>query len=162
MDTYLSTFQEIVEGMLQSIGSQRIIHDSAAEKNSNSIHICGTFPGVSVVKNSPANQKLQVWFLGWEIPWRKKWQLTPVFWPGKFHGNKMLESYSSWVHRVRPNLKTKQEQQHTYMSMCVYIYIYTYTYTLYVCMYRHTVKYVYMYRHTMKYVYIYTHTCNEI
>ena len=26
-----------------------------------------------------------------KIPWRRKWQLTPVFLPGKFHGQRRLE-----------------------------------------------------------------------
>jgi len=30
------------------------------------------------------------------IPWRRKWQPTPVFLPGKFHGQKSLEGYSPW------------------------------------------------------------------
>ena len=28
------------------------------------------------------------------IPWRKKWQPTPVFWPGEFHG-----LYDPWSHK---------------------------------------------------------------
>ena len=28
------------------------------------------------------------------IPWRRKWQLTPVFLPGEFHGQRSLASYS--------------------------------------------------------------------
>ena len=31
------------------------------------------------------------------IPWRKKWQPTPVFLPGKPHGQRQLVGYSSWV-----------------------------------------------------------------
>ena len=31
-----------------------------------------------------------------KIPWRKKWQLTPVFLPGKFHGQRILTDYSPW------------------------------------------------------------------
>ena len=31
-----------------------------------------------------------------KIPWRRKWQSTPVFLPGEFHGQKSLERYSSW------------------------------------------------------------------
>ena len=27
----------------------------------------------------------------------RKWQLTPVFLPGKFHGQRSLEAYSLWV-----------------------------------------------------------------
>jgi len=31
-----------------------------------------------------------------KIIWRRKWQLTPVFLPGKFHGQRILASYSLW------------------------------------------------------------------
>ena len=30
-----------------------------------------------------------------KIPWRRKWQPTPVFLPGKSHGRRSLEGYSS-------------------------------------------------------------------
>ena len=29
-----------------------------------------------------------------KIPWRRKWQPTPVFWPGKSHGQRSLAGYS--------------------------------------------------------------------
>ena len=31
-----------------------------------------------------------------KIPWRNKWQPTPVFLPGEFHGEKSLAGYSPW------------------------------------------------------------------
>ena len=31
-----------------------------------------------------------------KIPWRRKWQATPVFLPGKFHGWRSLLSYHPW------------------------------------------------------------------
>ena len=31
-----------------------------------------------------------------KIPWTRKWQLTPVFLPGKFHGQRSLVGYSPW------------------------------------------------------------------
>ena len=31
--------------------------------------------------------------------WRRKWQPSPVFLPGKFHGQRNLIGYSSWGHR---------------------------------------------------------------
>ena len=34
--------------------------------------------------------------LGWKIPWRKEWQLTPVFLPGEFHGQRSPVDYSPW------------------------------------------------------------------
>ena len=44
-----------------------------------------------------------------KIPWRRKWQPTPVFLPGKFHGLRSLVGYSSWDHRVRHDWATKQQ-----------------------------------------------------
>ena len=34
-----------------------------------------------------------------KIPWRKKWQLTPVFLPGRSHGQRSLTGYSPWGHK---------------------------------------------------------------
>ena len=53
------------------------------------------FPGGSVVKNPPANAK-HPGFSPWagKIPWRRKWQPTPVFLPGEFHGQRSLVGYS--------------------------------------------------------------------
>ena len=31
-----------------------------------------------------------------KIPWRRKWQLTPVFLPGESHGQRSLAGYSPW------------------------------------------------------------------
>ena len=31
-----------------------------------------------------------------KIPWRKKWQPTPIFLPGKSHGQRSLAGYSAW------------------------------------------------------------------
>ena len=30
----------------------------------------------------------------WKIPWRRKWQRTPVFLPGESHGQRSLVGYS--------------------------------------------------------------------
>ena len=60
------------------------------------------FPGDSVVKNLPANAGDEGDTLGrWigKIPWRRKWQLTPVFLPGEFNGQRSLVGYSSWDHK---------------------------------------------------------------
>ena len=34
-----------------------------------------------------------------KIPWRRKWQSTPVFSPGKSHGQRSLVGYSPWGHK---------------------------------------------------------------
>ena len=45
------------------------------------------------------------------ISWRRKWQPTPVFLPGKSHGQRSLVGCSPWGHRrVRCDLVTKQQQ----------------------------------------------------
>ena len=36
-----------------------------------------------------------------KIPWRRKWQPTPVLLPKKFHGQRSLVGYSPRGHRVR-------------------------------------------------------------
>ena len=49
------------------------------------------------VKNLPTmqeTQEIQVRSLGQEEPWRRKWQLTPVFLPEKSHGQRRLAVYS--------------------------------------------------------------------
>ena len=45
--------------------------------------------------------------------WRRKWQPTPVFLPGKFHGQRSLVGYSPWSCKVRHDLATKQK--------CIYV-----------------------------------------
>ena len=34
-----------------------------------------------------------------KIPWRRKWQPTPVFLPGKFHGQRSPAGYNPWGHK---------------------------------------------------------------
>ena len=36
-----------------------------------------------------------------KIPWRRKWQPTPAFPPGKSHGQRSLAGYSPWDHKSR-------------------------------------------------------------
>ena len=41
--------------------------------------------------------------------WRREWQPTPVFLPGKFHGQRSLTGYSPWGYRVRHDLVTEHK-----------------------------------------------------
>ena len=34
-----------------------------------------------------------------KIPWKRKWQPTPIFLPGKSHGQRGLVGYSPWGHK---------------------------------------------------------------
>ena len=53
-----------------------------------------------------------------KTPWRKKWQPTPVFLPGKSHGHRSLAGYSPWgCKRVGYDLLTEQQQQHLQRTM---------------------------------------------
>ena len=59
--------------------------------NLNKQHV--GFPGGAVVKNLPANAgNRRCRFDPWveKIPWKRKWQPTPVFVPGKFHEKESL------------------------------------------------------------------------
>ena len=53
------------------------------------------FPPSSVGKESACNAG-DLGFNSWvgKIPWRRKWQPTPVFLPGKPHGWRSLAGYS--------------------------------------------------------------------
>ena len=46
-----------------------------------------------------------------KIPWSRKWQPTPVFLPGKFHGQRSPEGYSPWGHKDSD--MTEQLNMHT-------------------------------------------------
>ena len=46
-----------------------------------------------------------------KIPWRRTWQPTPVFLPGKLHRQRSLAGYSPWCRkRIGHDLATKQQQ----------------------------------------------------
>ena len=54
-----------------------------------------------MAKGPPANVgdtgcRLDPWVR--KIPWRSKWQPTPVFLPGKSHEQRNLMGYSTWGH----------------------------------------------------------------
>ena len=61
-----------------------------------------------MVKNLPVKQETgdAGSIPGWgKIPWRRKWQPTPVFLPGKSHGQRSLVGYTI-VHGVMKELDT--------------------------------------------------------
>jgi len=49
-----------------------------------------------------------------KIPWRRKWQPTPVFLPGESHGQRNLAVYSPWGHKA---LDTTEVAEHMSMSL---------------------------------------------
>ena len=67
------------------------------------------FPGGSDGKESACNVGFYPWVR--RIPWRRKWQPTPIFLPGKSHGQRSLAGNSSWGRkRVGHNSVTKQNK----------------------------------------------------
>ena len=51
------------------------------------------------VKCLPAVQKTKVRSRVEKIPWRRKWQPTPMFLPGESHRQRSLMGYSPWGHK---------------------------------------------------------------
>ena len=75
----------------------------------------------TVVKNLPENavdsrDPCSIPGLVGKIPWSRKWNPTPVFLAGKFHGQRSLEAYSSWGCRVRYDCMHIQTHTHTHTS----------------------------------------------
>ena len=86
------------------------------------------FTGVSLVaqmvKSLPAKRGTQVQSLGQEDPLRKKWQPTPVFLPGKSHGQRTLVRYGPWGPKKSDT--TSRPTTHIYIFIHIlYIYLYT-------------------------------------
>ena len=72
-------------------------------------------PGDAVVENLPAHAgdtgSLSVWAR--KIPWRRKWLPSPVFLPGKSHGQRSLAGSSSW------GCKESDMTEHTHAHITV-------------------------------------------
>ena len=94
------------------------------------------FPGGSVVKNLSANTGDASWIPAWvgKIPWRRKWQPAPIFFPGKFHGQRSLAGYNPWDHKE----SDRTEQLSAQAGVCIHTYIH-HLYTPPVCTYMHIV-----------------------
>ena len=75
-----------------------------------------------MVKNLPANAgdaRDAGSIPGRKIPWRRAWQTTLVFLPGRFHGQRSLLGYSQWDHRemaVRRLLTHTDTHTHTHRN----------------------------------------------
>ena len=89
-----------------------------------------------MVKHLPTMRETQVRSLSREYPWRRKWQPTPVFLPGKSHGLRILVGYSPW------GCKESDTTKQLHLSL-IYIYIvsiHTHTHT-------HTHTHIWTYRY---------------
>ena len=84
-------------------------HDTAVKKWG--VSICAGLPRWLSGKES-ACQCRGCGFEPWvrKIPWKRKWQPTPVFLPGESYGQRSLAAYSPWCCRVRYDSVTKQQK----------------------------------------------------
>ena len=113
VDLSLSKLQKIVkdgEAWHAAVhGGLRVRHDSATKQQQWTTNIVNSKTqwknkywlyahqdslGAQMVKNLPAMRETWVRSLVGKIPWRRKWQPTPVFLPGEFHGWRSLVGYS--------------------------------------------------------------------
>ena len=67
-------------------------------------------------------QRRRHWSLGFyprvrKIPWRRKWQHTPVFLPGKSYGQRSLAGYSPWD--CKESDTTEQLSPHQTSIVCI-------------------------------------------
>ena len=80
-----------------------------------------------MVKNPPANSG-DVSYVGSILrsgrpPWRRKWQSTPVFLPGKSQGQRRLLGYSPWVYKESDAAEACTQSCHPYSNLslkCIY------------------------------------------
>ena len=114
MDMSLSELQETVmdreawHAAIHGIAKSQTRLSNWTELN----YVHSGFPDGSVAKNLPENtEDLSSVPGSGRPPWRRKWQPTPVFLPGEFHGQRSLVGYSPWGCRVGHNLANKQQQQ---------------------------------------------------
>ena len=61
-----------------------------------SMYLSCIFLVAQTVKRLPTMRETRVRSCVGKIPWRRKWQPTPVFLPGKSHGQRFLLGYSPW------------------------------------------------------------------
>ena len=69
----------------------------------NPCGMSGSFPDGSVIKESTSQCKRhRKWeFSPWvrKVPWRRKWQPTPILLPGKSHGQRCMVGYNPWGYK---------------------------------------------------------------
>ena len=70
------------------------------------------------------------------MPWRKKWQTFPIFFPEKSQGQRSLVGYSPWDYKELDSSEHMSTSQHTDRQIMInsgYIDMYIYHVCIYVC-----------------------------
>ena len=84
----------------------------AEQMDTHMVRMVPGFPAGS--GKEPACKCRRLEFNPWlrKIPWRRKWQPTPIFLPGKSCGQRNLAGYSPWgLKSAERELATKQQQE---------------------------------------------------
>ena len=70
----------------------------------------------------PLQEMQEMWVrsLG-HFPWRRKWQPSPVFFPGKFHGQRGLVGSSPWGHRESDVTERVSTHTHAHNSVAKWV-----------------------------------------
>ena len=92
-----ATPQMAAHQALPSLGFSRQEHCVKVKSEREVAQSCPRYPGSSVSKETACRCRRpgsNPWVR--KIPWRRKWQPTPVFLPGKPHGQRSLVGYSPW------------------------------------------------------------------
>ena len=95
--------------------SQRVEHDLMTKQQHTCVCVCVCSAPSGKKPVCPCRRSKRHGFNPWvqKIPWRRKWQPTPVFWPGKSDGQRSLVGYSPWGH------KESDLTEHTHACTCI-------------------------------------------
>ena len=92
------------------MGSQRVWHDWVTELNWSYIQGLPRWLRSKEFACQCRRHEFNLWVR--KIPWRRKWQPTPAFLPGKSYAHSGLVGYSPWgCKRVKHDLATKQQNK---------------------------------------------------
>ena len=58
-----------------------------------------------------------------KITWSRKWQLAPIFLPGKFHGQRRMMEYSLWGHKESDT--TEHTHTHSFLVISLGFFMYS-------------------------------------
>ena len=89
-----------------------------------------------------------------KILWRRKWQPSPVFSPGKSHGQRSLAGYCPCGHRELDMTECTSNSNIDDLQCCI-TFRCTVKWFSYICMY----TYMYVCKHICIYIYACVHTC---
>ena len=56
----------------------------------------------------------------WKIPWRRKWQPTPVFLPGNSRGQRSLAGYSPWGRRESDTTERPNSNSSSFLLVVIF------------------------------------------